>query len=255
MTSRFVVAVAAIAVVCMFSTDVMAVKTWETGIKAGVQTTKLRGDQIGLFVSVPPTIDVAGPVGDSKIGFVGGGFIRRNINDMFSLQGEVLYSQKGGKGNVTGTVEYQAENNEIYPADVDGELTVSLDYVEVPVLAVFSFEADERFSLVAELGLSFAFSARSEIKFEGQAVIDQPNFSATIRDFSRTAKIGGHIQDFDLGGVVGGGVEVLVGDYMLYFDARLVFGFTSIDQDGEKDVHNQAVSIFAGFGIPFGSEM
>jgi hypothetical protein len=256
MTSRFfTVVIIAFVAACLVTTDAMALKTWEAGVKAGWQGAKLRGDQIGLFISQPPMIDVRGPIGDTKSGFAGGGFIRRNFNTMFGLQLEALYSQKGGKGAVTGTVEYTADNNETYPGTIDGELTISLDYVEFPVLAVFSFEADEKFALIAELGLSFAFNTNADLALKGEASFDQPNFSTTIKDFEQSANVGGHINNFDLGGIVGAGVEVAVSDYMLYFDARYTFGLTSIDENGDKSVHNDVISVFAGFGIPFGGDM
>ncbi len=239
----------------LVTADALASRTWEAGVKLGGQGAKLKGDLIGLYLSYPPQIDVRGPVSDKTTGFVGGGFIRRNFTDMFGVQMEALYSQKGGEGGVVGTVQYLAENNQTYVGEVDGRLTASLDYIEVPVLAIFSFPADDKFTLVAELGVSFAFSSSAEIQLKGEASFDQPNYSKIIKNFDQTAKIGGNVNDFDFGGVVGGGLEIAAGDAILYFDARLTFGLVSVDETGDKDVKNEVVSIFAGVGIPFGGEM
>lgn len=256
MTSRIITVVMIVFVaVSVVTTDAMAKKTWETGVKAGWQGAKLRGDQIGLFLSVPPQIDVAGPIGDQVNGFAAGAFIRRNFNTMFGLQLEALYSQKGGTGAVTGTVEYTPENNQTYTGDIDGDLTLSLDYIEVPVLAVFSFEADEKFSLVAELGLSFAYNTNADLELAGTATFNHPSYTQTIENFEQSQNVGGNISDFDLGGVVGAGVEVALNKYVLYFDARMSFGLMSIDDSGEKSVHNDVISVFAGFGIPFGADV
>ncbi len=54
-------------------------------------------------------------VSDSKLGFVGGGFLSLNFGNSFAIRPEVLYEQKGNQISGTNT-------------------TTELDYIEVPVL-------------------------------------------------------------------------------------------------------------------------
>jgi hypothetical protein len=202
-----------------------------------------------------PVLSVQAPLGDKTTGFVGGGFIRRYFNDIFSLQAEVLYSQKGGQGNMTGTVIYTASNNIDYVGDINGLMTVSLDYVEIPVVAIFSFPADEKWTLTGILGAYAAFKVDGNAKVEGTVTFPLESLSQTIYDYSQTVDLGSMIATTDVGGIVGGGVEVAAGNVQLVFDARLEFGFVSVLDSGDKGVYNQIFSVFAGVGIPFGSEI
>ena len=66
--------------------------------------------------------DVSGT--DSKTGFAGGGVLNYNFSNVFALQTEVLYTQKGFKEEENGFT-----------------LKFKLNYIEVPVLAKFMFGA------------------------------------------------------------------------------------------------------------------
>ena len=134
-------ALAAVAVVLVTNAP-RAEGKWEVGVKGNVNGSKLRGDQVGFWVS-QPGLDVSGTVGDSKIGYGVGAYARMYTSDVFALQLEAWYYQKGGEGNVFGVIEVETGANTTMPGDVEGKLTVHLDYVEVPLLAVFVFPADE----------------------------------------------------------------------------------------------------------------
>ena len=77
----------------------------------------LLGSSLGTLTS---SDDFAEP--RSKGGFVAGGFVDVALTDLFSVQPQLLFVQKGAK---------------IREAGVEG--TVTLDYVEVPILGVVSF--------------------------------------------------------------------------------------------------------------------
>jgi hypothetical protein len=79
------------------------------GLKAGLNVSDLTGDNLP---------------GDHspRLGFIGGGFANVALTPMFSVQPEVLYTQKG--------VSTDSETTEI-----------NADYIEVPVLAKFTVPA------------------------------------------------------------------------------------------------------------------
>jgi hypothetical protein len=96
----------------MLSLGLMAVtvgqasaQSFNLGLEAGANFS----DFIGSGVSQVSNVN------DSKLGFVGGGFLSLNFSNSFAIRPEVLYEQKGAQISGTGT-------------------TAELDYVEVPVL-------------------------------------------------------------------------------------------------------------------------
>ena len=232
-----------------------AQKRWMAGLKAGVNGADLRGSQAGLFLSLPPRLEIRAPLGDKAWGFAGGGFIRMYVNDLFSLQAEAMYTQKGGQGNITGTVLYTASNNVDYLGDITGVMTLSLDYVEIPILGIFSFPGDDNWTLTGFGGIATAFTVNADARLDGKITFPQGNLSSVIVDYNETLDLDSMISSMDVGGIIGVGLEVAAGNVQLLFDARLTFGFMSVLESGDKGIYNQAVSVFGGIGIPFGSEI
>jgi len=236
------------------ATTSSAQKRWMAGLKAGANGADLRGSQAGLFLTLP-RLNITARLRDKAWGFTGGGFIRMYVNDMFSLQAEALYTQKGGQGNITGTVLYHASNNVDYLGDITGVMTLSLDYIEIPVLAIFSFPADEKWILSGFGGIATSFKVNADARLDGKITFPQGNLSSVIVDYDETLDLDSMISSMDVGGVIGVGLEVAAGNVQLVFDARLTFGFMSVLESGDKGIYNQAVSVFGGIGIPFGSDI
>jgi hypothetical protein len=231
-----------------------AEKTWQAGATLGGNGAKFNGDQVGLYISVPRA-NLRGAVGDKDWTFVGGGFVRRSFSDIFAVQLEALYSQKGGKGNVYGTIDIDYGNTTGYPGSVTGELTVSLDYIEIPALAVFTFPGEERMTLKAVAGAYVAFNVAAESRLEGKVTIPTEAGYSVIVDFDETYSLKNRISPVDFGGVVGGGFEIAMKRFSWVFDARAVFGLTTVDDSGDRKTRNQIFTFSAGVAVPFGSEL
>lgn len=231
-----------------------AEKTWQAGVRLGGNGAKLNGDQVGLFINLPDA-NLRGAVGDKDATFVGGAFVRRAFSDMFAVQIEGLYSQKGGTGSVYGTVDIDYGPTTGYPGDITGELTVSLDYIEVPVLAVFSFSGDERLTLKAVTGVYVAFNVAAEARLQGKVTVPTEAGYNFIIDYDETYGLSRRISPVDFGAVIGGGLEIAMERFSWVFDARSVFGVPTVDDTGEKTTRNQVFSISAGVAIPFGPEL
>jgi len=253
MKSRVSVTLASALVVLLASTAVMAQpSTWEIGVKAGGTQSKLRGDEIYLFLS-QPGLDLGGAVGDYTTGAMWGAYLRRNFSDVFALQVEGLYMEKGGAGTVYGTIDIDVPNSGTFPGDFTGEATVSLDYIEVPVLAVFTFPSDDagKVLLTASGGVYFATKTKSEIRLQGDATVRLPDLSNRVYPVDETRQID-TVRRYDIGGLIGIGVEVGLSKVRLLFDGRYEFGLVNIDETDERSIWNNTFMLTFGLGFPLG---
>lgn len=211
--------------VCMMALVVFATgaqaATNHAGVKLGMAIQDLGGD--GL-----ESIDV-----ESRNGFVGGAYFQSDLSRNFGIRLEALYYMKGATGD---------------SADID--VTVKLDYVELPLLlmAHVPFSETGRLSLFAGPTFSFNTNAEAEASFAG---------------FTGSVDIGDAIKSFDFGLTFGAGMSFDVGSVILGFDGRYGFGLdTVIDADfvsdegftldEDDDVKNQGFAFMAQLGFPLG---
>jgi hypothetical protein len=152
-----------------------------------------------------------------KSGFVGGAFLNYAFNEKFSLQPELLYTQKG----VIGT---------LYEGFVDVEVTASFDYFELPVLAIYTFRGKEKFRPLVYAGPNIAFCLSSELKLSASIL------SAAV-DFGSLT----HVTDFGL--LAGAGFGYVLGNGMLTFDARFQYGLTNVVMSGDFLINGETHTI------------
>jgi len=196
-----------VVLLALVATPAFAQGLTAAGVKVGVNFARLNSDD--------ELVDQL----DTRTGLIAGGFVELGINDMFSIQPEVLYSQKGGKGGVT-------EVGLAYDA------TLKLDYVEIPILAKFNFGTTGGVRPFVFTGPVPAFNIRARFKQELAGTELEEDIDEDVK--------GG-----DFGWVFGGGVRVRG----FSVDARYTFGFVAINEDEtEEDVKNQVFSILVGFG-------
>lgn len=88
-----------------FSVIRASAQTFDLGLEAGANFSDFIGSDVSNFSNA----------NDTKLGFVGGGFLALNFGNSFAIRPEVLYEQKGNAISGTST-------------------TTELDYIEVPVL-------------------------------------------------------------------------------------------------------------------------
>ncbi len=164
-----------------------------------------------------------------KAGFTGGVFLNYAFNENFSIQPELLYTQKGVKDN-------------LYDGFITVDLTASFDYFELPVLAKYTFPWKKNFKPCIFAGPSFAYTISSNL--EVSALL----FSAEI-DFSDLT----HVTDF--GFVAGAGFDCPLGKGNLVFDARFQLGFTNVILSGDFEIDGSTQTIdeddFKNYGFAF----
>lgn len=155
---------------------------------------------------------------DSRTGFMAGAYVNIGVPmSPISIQPELLYTQKGSEASGT----------------ILGEqitATTKLDYVEVPVLAKFSF-APGPVTPHVYFGPYFAINVKAEAEAEGGGQ-------------SATQDIKDSVKDTDFGVVVGAEVDISKINVGLRYGA----GLTKIAEDG-SDGKNGVLSIVAGINF------
>ncbi|MDH3197829.1 MAG: PorT family protein [Candidatus Krumholzibacteria bacterium] len=92
---RATVVGALLALVCAtLPARVEAQPKWNWGLRAGFDVTKFSGDPVSRWLS-GPDFQITGQVPNTRYGFTGGLFLRRQMSERFALALEALYTQKG----------------------------------------------------------------------------------------------------------------------------------------------------------------
>ena len=188
------------------------------GAKAGLITTSVTG--------VPQEWE------DSKsyrTSFVGGMFLNYAIDDAFSLQPELLYVPKGVTGN-------------LYDGFISVDVTPSFEFLELPILAKYTFPTGGKWHPCVFAGPSFAYVLSSKLKISA-------GWLSTSIDISSLTN------DTEFGIVAGTGFDYETGRGVLTFDVRYERGLTNIIKSGEVEFlgSTQTISIdeFKNYGFAF----
>jgi hypothetical protein len=171
----------------------------------------------GACISSVVGSDAGSP--QTNMGLAGGACATLGLLPWVAIQPEVLYVQKGWK-----------ESAEILGTTVEGDFRIN--YLEVPVLAKFSFGAVIKPYLA--IGPYLATRLGTSAKFSAGGVTVEGNLDELVKKS-------------DAGMVIGAGVQTPV---RLSFEARYSYGFGSIDDSGEGlDVKNSALSVLVGYSL------
>ena len=158
----------------------------------------------------------------SRMGFGAGAFLTFGLGSSFAVQPEVLFVMKGSKySNGSG-------------ADVYRE-TLSLDYIEVPVLIKFFLPVAGSFRLHLFAGPSLAFKVRARVKatFGGETEVETLD----------------NVKNTDLGLAAGVGLEHPLGRGRITLDLRYTAGTGSLSKGTGDDIKNEALGLFAGYSF------
>jgi len=197
----------------------------EIGFKLGPSFATLSGIDDGIGNDLPG----ASVNTTTRSGLAAGGFFRVGFGPA-SIQTELLYAQKGG--GVEGTD----------PDLGSAEVTLELDYVEVPVLLRLAIPAGMLLRSYVYAGPAVAFEVGCHARVEalGLSFTDDCDDD----DFNR--------RKVDAGLMFGGGLGLPVGVGGILLEARYTMGLINLDDnpDSTGDVKNRALNVFAGFSIP-----
>lgn len=168
-----------------------------------------------------------------KVGLVAGGFLGVQVNDVFSVEPQALYSQKGSKVKGTGS-----------NSSLEGSIRIS--YIEVPVLAKYWIPVSD--SQVRP----FVF-AGPEVEFKVSCTAEGAILAVTgSTDCDKTGtEI--KLKSTDFGATAGAGIQFKAGNQNVRVDARYTLGLTNINDSGDsRDIKNRAFAATVGLGFPLG---
>jgi hypothetical protein len=152
--------------------------------------------------------DVPGKGVSSQSGLALGCYVAYKFNETFSLQQEVLFTMKGSRVNTVGDV---------------WRPNIFL-YLEMPLVVKATFRT--------EYGLK-------------PNIFTGPSVAVLIGAFNSTGILEG-IRSYDLGLVVGGGVEI----WKLSLDLRLTNGLLNFDQSAAGiDLKHRTISVMTGYAF------
>ena len=195
------------------------------GIKAGLNAASITDN--------PTSWD---PSMSFKPGSAAGAILIYQFNDQLSLQPELLYSQRGVTSRL---LDYSI---------VDVDLTALFDYVEMPLLLVYTVPLKGSFKPILYVGPVLSYTLSSEL-----------DLSASLLSVSVDIGSVTHVNDF--GGIVGTGFRWDAGSGMVTFDIRYQRGFTNVITSGDfeingdpqvieaDDIKNQGFALLLGYAF------
>jgi Outer membrane protein beta-barrel domain len=192
--------------VVLFSGPAFAQGGVQVGVKAGFGVASLSTDDEVLSDLLP----------DRRTGGIIGGFVDIPVGNPLALAIEVLYSQKGAKGEELGA-----------------EVTIKADYVEIPVLIKVPFNTMSSVRPFVFGGVAPAFNTSAKIKaeFEGEELEE---------DFDEEVK------SSDVGLVFGGGAQF----GQVAVEARVNLGMMNINEfEGDEPLRNRQVSFLVSYSF------
>jgi hypothetical protein len=206
---------------------------WQFGLKAGASAASLSGDQAGLWLS-GPDFQVSAALLDRQAGFIGGGYARYQIGPRFALQLDALWSRKGGKGNMFGQANIRAENNIVYNAEVNGEMSLALPGADGVAFNPYA-------------GVSFGMLVRADTRLSGEAEVILQDGSPRKVTFDQAYNVRSAVRDTEAQLVLGGAVEWDTKHGRFILDGRYSLSLRTIDDSQEKTIRNNVLSLMAGF--------
>jgi hypothetical protein len=190
----------------------------------------------------------------SKIGFTIGAALNYSINDRISIQPELNFIQKG----------YQENSSSIWIEDFDGQITSysnssttknTLNYLEIPILAKYSFGGETKIYAVA--GPSVGIGLGGKFKYDNETTESYDDFEETYSNSGKgKIKFGEASENYegddlfidnriDFGIQVGAGILIA---HKIILEARYGLGLSSL-YDSEYEVKNRVFQFTIGMPL------
>lgn len=210
-------AVVLIGMMALAATPMTAQAQTKIGFRAGATITKVSGDDLNEA--------------SAQTGFTVGGFAHLRMTDRLAFELGAAFTRKGVKA----------------AADNGSDVSLDLDYVEIPLLSVLSIGTTGMLTARVYAGPVLSFENRCEVAWEGIIQLtldcDDPLFEGDLE-----------ISPFDIGGLVGFGLSIGLGARMaLDIDGMGNLGLTPIDEPRVDAANrNRAFMVTAGLSFAVG---
>jgi opacity protein-like surface antigen len=203
--------------------------------------------KVGISLSTVSDGDESNVDTKSKIGFTLGAAFNFPITESFSIQPELSYVQKGTKSKES----YTDGPN---PTDIyESENKITINYLEIPVLAKYSFGEGTKFFLNAGPSLGFGLGGKTKREitqsYGGQSASGEIEGDVKFGDLDEDAEEGDVYLDnrIDFGVQLGAGVLIA---NKIQIDVRYGLGLSALYDDAEDGAYKNRVIQFT-VGIPF----
>lgn len=165
------------------------------------------------------------------------------LSPNLSIQPELNYAEKGFKVNP------DAGNISILGTTINlgGSAVTSVKYIDLPVLLKYKFGEPDGVRWYVTAGPTFGYAASGSVDTYADVIIKVKLLSMPI-DFTANG-----FNQFEVGGAIGGGVEIPTNNGKFFADVRYTRGFTdvyTIPTIGVA-VHNTGIGIGIGYMMGF----
>jgi len=182
------------------------------GVKVGFSMANVSGKYVDVMN------DIFNINNSARIGLALGGYLTINVSDNFSVQPELLFVQKGTKWSKE-----------------EWKLVYRFSYLEIPILAKYSFTAGSDMKAFVFAGPALAFKV-------GATIYGKDEDESETEDFDDA-------KGMDFGVVFGAGMEKPFGKNVITVDVRYTLGLSNCSEEKEFDFKNSAILIMAGIGF------
>jgi len=171
----------------------------------------------------------------NTFGYQFGGIYEIGVSDFISIQPELLFLQKGVKFIPSGLTSVR-------------DYTISLNYIELPVLMKFKFGDQDKTNFFVTAGPSFGYTASGNTKLV-TAIFG--GSKEEERDLSFNSDDDGY-RRFETSASLGLGLALPIGNGKLVFETRYLLGLSDLnfDDNAEVTMKNRGLSLSAGYMVP-----
>lgn len=195
----------------------------------------------------------------SRLGPYFGIFGDFGITHKFSIQPEINYSSQGGKKNGEQAIPAQ-QFDPSAPAGRDVyanyKSVAKLNYIEVPVLAKFTFPIGGHFNFTVDAGpyVSFLVKAKNITSGKSNIYADQGEtqpLPVGEQSFDATTDIKDQLKGANFGIQGGVGFSMNIGRGYLFVEGGGNYGFVEIQKNEQQDGkdHTGAATVVLGYGF------
>lgn len=217
-----------------------------TSAHAQAPTRPQFGALLGVSSTTITDTDFSGLDGDvsaglntkRRMGFQIGAYLTQPLSGALSVQPELHYIQKGAK------LDFDVNDPEL---DLNGSVTLKLSYVEVPVLLRYDAGQGSRLRPFVVAGPAFAYRVACTLGIESSEFSADQDCDAADDQSSGDDD---QFKKFDVGGIVGVGLQGQMGGRALSAQLRYSRGFVNIARDaGDQSPRNTGISLLFGIGF------
>ena len=210
-------AVVLIGIMALASTPSIAQAQTKIGLRAGAAITKISGDDLNGATA--------------QTGFTVGGFALLRLTDRLALELGAAFTRKGAQAL----------------SDDGTDVSLDLDYVEIPLLGVLSIGRAGKLTARVYAGPVLGFENRCQVTMEGIIRLTLECDDPLLEGDVDTAP-------FDIGGLLGFGLSIDLGARMaLDVDGMGNLGLTPIDEPRIDEANrNRAFMVTAGLSLVVG---